>query len=298
MSVASEIAGSSGRSRSKRPTISAAKCCASDAEPPLPQARILPSASRHSVSTSAARAISGASAPAASCLSCALSANCARMRSTGSMTGPKLSKRCDCSNESPRPTVRSSIGRQSDSASRRCCAASRCARDRAHRGGSRRSGTAAARRSPRDRCPAAAIIRARLAAVMLAAAPPKSRRVRSRTSTKTSVSPSRGNEIELAAAAAQVALDDREAAARKEFGGESPRRALRRCARAVGIRLSSTHVGRHDESGAELQQRRLRARTAATASSDRCPVAPSSSSLSGGPSANACATESASMPSA
>ena len=37
----SAIAGSSGRSRSKRPTSSAAKCCASAAEPPLPQARML-----------------------------------------------------------------------------------------------------------------------------------------------------------------------------------------------------------------------------------------------------------------
>jgi hypothetical protein len=41
LSVVSAIAARPGRSRSKRPTSSAAKCCASAAEPPLPQARIL-----------------------------------------------------------------------------------------------------------------------------------------------------------------------------------------------------------------------------------------------------------------
>ena len=43
-------AGRAARSRSKRPTSSAAKCCASAAEPPLPQARILPPASRQAPS--------------------------------------------------------------------------------------------------------------------------------------------------------------------------------------------------------------------------------------------------------
>ena len=40
--MVSAIAARPGRSRSKRPTNSAAKCWASAAEPPLPQARTLP----------------------------------------------------------------------------------------------------------------------------------------------------------------------------------------------------------------------------------------------------------------
>jgi len=88
VSVASDKAGSSGRSRSKRPTISAAKCWASDAEPPLPQARILPSASRQSVISPAARAISGAIRSTAASLSSALSAKCARMRCVVSIGAP------------------------------------------------------------------------------------------------------------------------------------------------------------------------------------------------------------------
>src|SRR6266853_5299789 len=90
VSVASEIAGSSGRSRSKRPTISAAKCCASAAEPPLPHARILPSASRQSVIIEAARAMCGAMTSTAASLSCALSAKWARMRCVVSI-GPNCS---------------------------------------------------------------------------------------------------------------------------------------------------------------------------------------------------------------
>jgi hypothetical protein len=42
LSVVSAMAASSWRSASKRPISSAAKCWASPAEPPLPQARILP----------------------------------------------------------------------------------------------------------------------------------------------------------------------------------------------------------------------------------------------------------------
>src|SRR5260363_41775 len=45
-----------GRSRSKRPINSAAKCCASAAEPPLPQTRILPLFARQWVILSTAAA--------------------------------------------------------------------------------------------------------------------------------------------------------------------------------------------------------------------------------------------------
>src|ERR1700748_3661592 len=41
VSTVSEIAGMPGRSRSKRPTIAAAKCWLSAAEPPLPQENTL-----------------------------------------------------------------------------------------------------------------------------------------------------------------------------------------------------------------------------------------------------------------
>mgnify|MGYP001791623050 CR=1 FL=1 len=71
---------SSGRSRSNRPTSSAAKCCASAADPPLPHDRILPSANKLSVNTAAARAMAGANSSAAASFSCALSAKWLRMR--------------------------------------------------------------------------------------------------------------------------------------------------------------------------------------------------------------------------
>ena len=45
-SVVSAIAGSEGLSLSKRLSSSDEKCCASPADPPLPQLRILPSESR------------------------------------------------------------------------------------------------------------------------------------------------------------------------------------------------------------------------------------------------------------
>src|SRR5450755_776362 len=97
VSVVSEIAGSSGRSRSKRPTISAEKCCASAAEPPLPQASSLPSASRQSVISAAARTICGAIASAAESLSSALSAKCALIRDVMSIEAVTPAK-FDCSN--------------------------------------------------------------------------------------------------------------------------------------------------------------------------------------------------------
>src|SRR5262249_12589711 len=59
---------------------SAAKCCASAAEPPLPQASTLPPRFRVSASSALARAIGSVSERAASSLSCALSANCALTR--------------------------------------------------------------------------------------------------------------------------------------------------------------------------------------------------------------------------
>src|SRR5438105_15911986 len=59
---------------------SAAKCCASAAEPPLPQASPLPPARRAAASSVAPRVIGATSDREASSLSCALSANCALTR--------------------------------------------------------------------------------------------------------------------------------------------------------------------------------------------------------------------------
>src|SRR5262245_14558949 len=71
---------SGGRSISKRLTSSAAKCCASAAEPPLPQASTLPPWRSASASSVPARVSGAFSAAAASSLSFALSANCAATR--------------------------------------------------------------------------------------------------------------------------------------------------------------------------------------------------------------------------
>ena len=232
MSVASEIAGSSGRSRSKRPTISAAKCCASAAEPPLPQARILPSASRHSVSAAAARAIAGASASTASCLSCALSAKCCADAFDGgpwasARWGPRIVARfadgwrppCDVTpvDDVAQPLDARGIERVEQhgvEAARRACARAR--RDNAR---PRRS---AARAWPR---------------VMLAAAPPKSpRAAQPHLDEHQRVAVAR-DEIDLAAAAAPVALDDRRArgAARNSAASVSARAP---CALARGRHAS------------------------------------------------------------
>src|SRR6185503_20110974 len=78
------MAASGGRSRSKRLSSSPEKCCASAAEPPLPQARILPLASRLFAMSSMARPIGAASGSADLILACALSSNWWRMRASRS----------------------------------------------------------------------------------------------------------------------------------------------------------------------------------------------------------------------
>src|SRR5438105_12621691 len=74
------IAPSSGRSRSKRPTNSAEKCCASAAEPPLPQASTLPPLVTHASTACTAAAIGLLSACAAWYFRSALSMKCCWMR--------------------------------------------------------------------------------------------------------------------------------------------------------------------------------------------------------------------------
>src|SRR4051812_20003862 len=89
LSVVSATAASGGRSISKRLSSSAAKCCASAAEPPLPQASTLPPCLRVSARSAPARAIGSVSERAASSLSWALSANCALTRAaSASFTAP------------------------------------------------------------------------------------------------------------------------------------------------------------------------------------------------------------------
>src|SRR5262245_25613657 len=73
---------SGGRSISKRLTSSAAKCCASAAEPPLPQASTLPPARSEAASSKPACTTGAPSAWEASRLSCALSAKCRATRSS------------------------------------------------------------------------------------------------------------------------------------------------------------------------------------------------------------------------
>ena len=159
-----------GRSRSKRPTSSAAKCCASAAEPPLPQARILPSAKQ----------------------AFGHHARGARDRGRQRFGGVELQLRAVGEMVADALDVidhRRGILAASSRAMSRCQSIMR--RVEARRAARRRSGTAArarcapGRRAPRRRSAP------RLAAVMLAAAPPKSALRRSRTSTNTSVSPSR-----------------------------------------------------------------------------------------------------------
>ncbi len=80
VSVVKAIAAKPGRSRSKRPTNSAAKCWQSAAEPPLPHARILPPSVRQSMACSIAAAIGSERMEAAFCLAKILSSNCAVTR--------------------------------------------------------------------------------------------------------------------------------------------------------------------------------------------------------------------------
>ena len=75
MSVVSAMAASPWRSISKRPTSSAAKCCASAAEPPLPQARICRCRRGLATMASTAPAIGAASIRWLRAW-CALSENC------------------------------------------------------------------------------------------------------------------------------------------------------------------------------------------------------------------------------
>src|SRR6185436_9928828 len=74
------MADSGGRSRSKRLISSAAKCCESAAEPPLPHARIFPSLFRHCTMRSAAAAIGPANASIDCSLRCADSEKFSLMR--------------------------------------------------------------------------------------------------------------------------------------------------------------------------------------------------------------------------
>ena len=89
MSVVSAIAARPGRSRSKRPTNSAAKCCASPAEPPLPQASTLPPPVMQPTSALTASAIGLASTSAAWYLRSALSKNCCWMRCSSMVADDK-----------------------------------------------------------------------------------------------------------------------------------------------------------------------------------------------------------------
>src|SRR5437016_6617671 len=80
LSVVKASAASGARSVSNRLTSSAAKCCASAAEPPLPQASALPPLRRQSASSALARATGPASDCDAANLRFALSAKCAATR--------------------------------------------------------------------------------------------------------------------------------------------------------------------------------------------------------------------------
>jgi hypothetical protein len=82
VSVVSAMPASGARSRSKRLTSSAAKCCESAAEPPLPQASALPPALSDCASSAPAFATGSPSTAAAVSLRFALSAKCAATRPT------------------------------------------------------------------------------------------------------------------------------------------------------------------------------------------------------------------------
>ena len=86
MSTVRAIAASPGRSRSKRPTNSAAKCWASAAEPPLPQASTLPPPVMQPTSALTASAIGLLSTSAAAYLRSALSKNCCWIRCSSMVT--------------------------------------------------------------------------------------------------------------------------------------------------------------------------------------------------------------------
>src|SRR3989338_9904142 len=85
LSVVNATHASPGPSFSKRFNSSAAKCCASAAEPPLPQHRILPSLATQSKKTCAPSVMGFASASLTFSLSSALSLKCLMMRLLMSM---------------------------------------------------------------------------------------------------------------------------------------------------------------------------------------------------------------------
>ena len=162
-------------------------------------------------------------------------------------------------------------------------------------------------------------MRARFAAVMLAAAPPKSRRVRSRTSTNTSVSPSRATRSISPQRRRKLRSTIVDAARGEKLGGQCLGASTGLAARDGHVSPAGPSQGltargseRGERGGAPAgparcaagrEQRawgihRSRRRGTApsrpsrtnwrVASSERCPVAPSNSSFPGGPAANAC----------
>src|SRR5258706_4340071 len=80
VSVVSAMAARPGRSRARRPMTSAAKCCASRAEPPLPQASTLPPPVIAPTTALTASAMGLARISAAAYLRSALSKNCCWIR--------------------------------------------------------------------------------------------------------------------------------------------------------------------------------------------------------------------------
>ena len=198
VSVFSAMPARGRRSRSKRPTSSATKCCASAAEPPLPQARILPLFARAPNSTSTATASGSASSFMLCSSVAAASRKCDVIREVISMGAiiswgrdAGLTRRngfSPCRNRpvagragpfSPRP------GRHRAATGQRRIR--RRPRRSARPAGRRASGGRQARQPVRGRWAS----RRCLAAPMLAAAPPKRASRRARTSTKTSTAPSR-----------------------------------------------------------------------------------------------------------
>ena len=178
------MAGSSGRSRSKRPTSSAAKCCASAADPPLPHGEDL-AVGEQAVGDQRRRRARCA-APCTSAASCLRRARIGEMRADALLVVDH----------------RACIVRRALSPTRSRRAASRCAPGRAHRAGSRRSGRAGRRAGAADRRCAAATMRALLgrrdALGRAAEGSPSGASAPRRTPAS---SPSRAIEVDLAARA-------------------------------------------------------------------------------------------------
>ena len=146
-----------------------------------------------------------------------------------------------------------------------------------------RGNTAPPRRQPR----------ALACAVMLAAAPPKSlARAQAHFDEHERVAVAR-DDVDLAAAAAEVALDDDEAARDEELRRRAPPRARRRRARAAVSGHRPARRGRRGTASAGP-----RGRTGASRRATDGPWRRRTRAVDGVPSANACATRKASMPSA